>query len=76
MHTIKVTFDGKKYSADAKWLSGSPPVARGWSTQELAIAVLRELVEIDNTPCIQHPDEKPWGEWPKHYNVEVIDEIR
>ena len=61
-HIVRVIFDGEKYSADAIWLPGSPPVARGWSTQELAIAVLREMIEADNGS---------WGEWPEHYNVEI-----
>ena len=64
MKTVRVTFNEGKYSADATWLSGSPPVARGWSTQEIAIAVLKEMIAADNTPCIQRPNELPWGEWP------------
>jgi hypothetical protein len=68
---VRVTVADGKFTADATWLSGSPPIARGWSTQELAIAVLRDMIACDNTPCIKYPDEKPWGEWPTHYNVEV-----
>lgn len=64
--TVKVTFDGEKYSADATWLPGAPPVAREWSSQEMAIAVLKEMIEADNR--LENTD---WGKWPKHYNVEI-----
>jgi hypothetical protein len=61
-YKIKVTLTDGKYSADALWLCGAPPVARGWSSQELAIAVLREMVMNDSTM---------WGEWPELYAVKV-----
>jgi hypothetical protein len=71
MNVVRITIEDGKYTADATWLPGSPPVARGWSSQELAIAVLREMIRVDNRPCIKFPEEKPWGEWPEYYNVEV-----
>ena len=69
-HVVRVTFNGETYSADALWLSGSPPVSRGWSTQELAIEVLKSMIVIENG----FKSETDWGPWPDHYNVEIEDE--
>jgi len=62
---VRVNVADGKYSADATWLPGSPPVARGWSSQELAIAVLKDMLAAETVSGTKDD----WGPWPDAYEV-------
>ena len=43
-YIVEVTYKDWKYSANAKWLAGMPPISRDWSSAELAVDVFKDLV--------------------------------